>query len=155
MQNMYVTGERRSPTQVLAALAALMTSDRRKHGEKQAGTTSSLVTFSQLLHGRIPPVYSSTIIIGSVLFQTENLMFDKVPVRLYVPSNRIFNGRAVLFIHGGGWVHGSVGMSDLAIIILCNELFYLIFCTFTHSLILISQIVKYVHVPDVRTYSPP
>ena len=43
---------RRSPTQVLAALAARVTSDRRKHAEKQAGATSSLVAVSQPPHSQ-------------------------------------------------------------------------------------------------------
>jgi hypothetical protein len=42
---------------------------------------------------------------------SENLTFDGVPVRIYIPSDRIFNGPAMLYIHGGGWIYGSIGLS--------------------------------------------
>lgn len=42
--------------------------------------------------------------------QSENAEFDGVPVRIYVPPSRKPNGPAILYLHGGGWYLGDIGM---------------------------------------------
>ena len=41
--------------------------------------------------------------------QTEDAIFDGVPVRIYTPAVRKEIRPGFVFIHGGGWVLGSVG----------------------------------------------
>lgn len=44
--------------------------------------------------------------------RTVDTDFDGVPVRVYLPANRHPNGPALMYVHGGGWVVGSVNMYD-------------------------------------------
>ena len=45
------------------------------------------------------------------LLQTSEDVFDGVPVRIYRPDTMVSNGPALVWIHGGGWVWGSVSKS--------------------------------------------
>ncbi len=46
-------------------------------------------------------------------FQIKDTKFEHVPVRLYIPLNKETNGPGIVFIHGGGWIVGSVGVKLL------------------------------------------
>lgn len=45
----------------------------------------------------------------NICVQSQDLIFDTVPVRVYIPKNRSSNGPAMIFFHGGGWAIGDVG----------------------------------------------
>ena len=69
-------------------------------------------------------------------------MFDQIPVRLYIPNNRIFNGRGGLFIHVGGWVAGSIGLLNFMgyISLLANT--YHASLSFSHAHIMYSYFLR-------------
>ena len=41
--------------------------------------------------------------------QISDTTFGQVPVRVYEPLTKEPNGAAIVWIHGGGWIVGSVG----------------------------------------------
>lgn len=51
--------------------------------------------------------------------RTEDHQIKGVPLRVYVPQNA--NGTAILYVHGGGWVGGHLGVCDEPVRALANE----------------------------------
>lgn len=49
----------------------------------------------------------------------ENRDLDGVPMRIYTPANA--NGSAILYIHGGGWIGGHLGVCDEPARAIANE----------------------------------
>ncbi len=42
--------------------------------------------------------------------ERQDLLFESVPVRVYVPGSTQKLGRGLMYFHGGGWTAGDLGM---------------------------------------------
>jgi acetyl esterase len=62
--------------------------------------------------------------------RVEDLDLDGVPLRVYVPAKA--NGSAILYVHGGGWIGGHLGVCDEPARAMANETRAIVVATSYH-----------------------